>query len=293
MDRSGPPRAHPHAGRRSCGDWTTTELRDGQIERGRLSRGDAVGARAGGKPNPIDALAAGRVAIREGVETLPIARLEGRVPEIGLLLEDRDNVLAGCSDEQRLLCLHLDDLLDDFEIPADVWLEWIARRPARTERTARVRIARRLVRSTRADTSVIRQTEVEIAALKAARLLAEVGCEGLTAGKLIGEIAGADRYATDGEFVRAAGGAPVPATSDRRDRHRLDRGNRQLNSALLRLGVNKGRSCPETKVHLGRKQAEGKIRMNALRCLTRHLARRVHRLLTDPANGLDSSLALA
>ena len=82
-------------------------------------------------------------------------------------------------------------------------------------------------------------------------------------------------------------------SSGRRDRHRLDRGgNRQLNLALHRLAVNKGRHCPQTADYLARKQAEGKTRMEALRCLKRHLARRVHTLLTDPANAPTPALAL-
>ena len=63
----------------------------------------------------------------------------------------------------------------------------------------------------------------------------------------------------------------------------MDRGgNRQLNSALHRLAVNKGRYCPDTAAYLARKQAEGKSRKEALRCLKRFLARRVWKLLQPP-----------
>jgi transposase len=133
----------------------------------------------------------------------------------------------------------------------------------------------------------VRELEREIRALvelEAPQLLAETGCGPLTAAKLIGEIAGADRFATDAKLARAGGAAPIPVSSGRRDRHRLDRGgNRQLNLALHRLAVNKARLDPDTAAYLQRKQAEGKSRMEALRCLKRHLARRVWRLLTFPA----------
>ena len=67
-------------------------------------------------------------------------------------------------------------------------------------------------------------------------------------------------------------------------RHRLDRGgNRQLNCALHRLAVNKANWDPDTAAYLARKQAEGKSRKEALRCVKRHLARRVWRLLRSPA----------
>jgi hypothetical protein len=43
-----------------------------------------------------------------------------------------------------------------------------------------------------------------------------------------------------------------------------------------------GRIDPETRVYLARKEAEGKSRMEAMRCLKRHLARHYHRLLLRP-----------
>jgi transposase len=102
----------------------------------------------------------------------------------------------------------------------------------------------------------------------------------LTAAKLIGEIAGADRFATDAKLARTGGAAPIPASSGQTSRHRLDRGgNRQLNCALHRLAVNNANCDADTAAYLERKRAEGKSRKEALRCLKRHLARRVWRLL--------------
>jgi transposase len=261
-------------------------------------------ARERGKSDPIDAVAVARAALREGVDRLPQARLEGRSLEIRLLLDHHDDLIADRSDEQRRLRWHLHDLFDDFSVPAgaldrEVWLAKIARRLARCEQTVRVRIAREQVRSIRDATRRVRQLEREITQLielEAPQLLAEVGCGALTAAKLVGEIAGADRFRTDAQLARAAGVAPIPASSGRHNRHRLDRGgNRQLNLALHRLAVNKGRWDPDTAAYLARKQDEGKNRMEALRCLKRHLARRVWHLLNHPnptANALDPALAL-
>ena len=146
-----------------------------------------------------------------------------------------------------------------------------------------MRIARDSLRRIRELTRAIDELERELAALVAAlapQLLAERGCGVLTAAKLIGEIAGVDRFATDAKLARTAGSAPIPASSGRTNRHRLDRGgNRQLNCALHRLAVTKGRLDPDTAAYLARKQAEGKTRREALRCLKRHLARRVWKLL--------------
>jgi transposase len=114
-------------------------------------------------------------------------------------------------------------------------------------------------------------------------LLAETGCGPLTAAILIGQTAGAERFASDAHFARMAGVAPIPASSGRHDRHRLHRGgNRQLNRALHVIAITRGRLDPATRAYLQRKEAEGKTRMEAMRCLKRHLARRYHHLLSKP-----------
>ena len=138
----------------------------------------------------------------------------------------------------------------------------------------------------RARTTRIRELEAEFAALVegyAPHCSKERGCGPLTAAKLIGEIAGADRFATDSKLARTAGAAPIPASSGNTQRHRLDRGgNRQLNCALHRLAINKARYRPNTAAYLGAKQAEGKTRKEAFRSLKRYLARRVWQLLRSP-----------
>jgi transposase len=296
--------------------WAVEDCRhvSGRFERFLVARGERIvrvapklmagarkGARTRGKSDLIDALAVARAALKEGVERLPTAHLDERALEIRLLLDHRDDLVADRSDEQRRLRWHLHDLFGDEDIPAGaldrgVWLDRIGRRLGRCDQNARVRIAREQVRSIRRDTRRIRELEREIAALVgdyAPQLLDEPGCGPLTAAKLIGELAGAERFRTDAQLARAAGVAPIPVSSGRRDRHRLDRGgNRQLNLALHRLAVNKGLRCPETAAYLARKQAEGKTRMEALRCLKRHLARRVHHLMTTNANAPATALAL-
>src|SRR6187200_2817233 len=158
---------------------------------------------------------------------------------------------------------HLHDRWPEFAIPARAlttsrWQDRVAGRLARAEQTARVRIARDELRR-------IRELTRSIDALER-------------------EIAGIGRFATDAKLARIAGSAPIPAASGRTDRHRLDRGgNRQLNCALHRLAVARARLDPDTAAYLARKQAEGKTRREALRCLKRHLARRVWRLLETPS----------
>ena len=106
----------------------------------------------------------------------------------------------------------------------------------------------------------------------------------LTAAKLVGEIAGAGRFSTPAKLARTAGLAPIPVSSGKTNRHRLDRGgNRQINAAIHRVAVTRARCHHETKAYIARKRAEGKTNREAIRCLKRHLARRIWHLLVDPA----------
>jgi transposase len=102
----------------------------------------------------------------------------------------------------------------------------------------------------------------------------------LTAAKLLAEIGPIERFETDAQLARHGGVAPLEASSGRVRRHRLDRGgNRQLNCALHRIAVTQARTHPAARVYLERKQAEGKSRREAIRCLKRQLARVVFNTL--------------
>jgi transposase len=289
--------------------WAIEDCRhvSGPLERFLVAAGERVvrvppklmgrsrrGERAAGKSDPIDALAVARAALREGPDTLPAAHLDEDALELKLLLDHRDDLVKARSQDQCRLRWHLHDLWPDLEIPAGaldraVWLDRLARRLSRAERSTRVTIARELVVEIRRRTRRVKELEGEIAALVEARapqLLALEGCGPLTAARLVAETGGAGRFSSDARFARLAGVAPIPASSGQRTRHRLDRGgNRRLNCALHRIAVTQGRCHAPAREFLARKQAEGKSRREALRCLKRHLARRVWRLLLKIEGG--------
>ena len=248
------------------------------------------GERTRGKSDAIDALAVARAALREGPEALPVAHLDEAALQVKLLLDHREDLVKTRTEDQQRLRWHLHDLWPELEIPAGaldriVWLERILRKLSRAEQGTRVQIARELLLEIRRRTRRVNELEREIGTLvkgQAPELLELEGCGILTAAKLIAETAGAKRLASDAKFARLAGVAPIPASSGNRSRYRLDRGgNRQLNCALHRIAVTQGRFHAPAREFLARKQAEGKSRMEALRCLKRHLARRVWRLLID------------
>ena len=149
-----------------------------------------------------------------------------------------------------------------------------------------MRIARDQLRRLRELTQTINALETEISELVGAiapQLLDQPGLGPLTAAKLVGEIAGAERFANDAELARAAGIAPIPASSGRTQRHRLDRGgNRQINAAIHRIAITRARCDQRTKHYIERKKAEGKTTRDAIRCLKRHIIREIWQLLRAP-----------
>jgi len=248
------------------------------------------GERTRGKSDPIDALAIARAALREGPETLPGAHLDEAALELKLLLDHREDLVRARADDQQRLRWHLHDLWPEFELPAGcldriVWLDRVARKLSRAEQSARVRVSRELVRAIRDRAKRASELEREIGAMvraQAPQLLELPGCGPLTAAKLLAETAGVARFASDAKLARLAGVAPIPASSGNRTRLRLDRGgNRQLNCAVHRIAVTQSRVHAPAKEFLARKRAEGKSTREALRCLKRHLIRRVWRLLND------------
>jgi transposase len=283
--------------------WAIEDCRhvSGSLERFLVASGERVvrvppnlmghsrrGERSSGKSDAIDALAIARAALREGPETLPAAHLDADALEIKLLLDHREDLVKARSEDQCRLRWHLHDLWPELQIPAGAldrmaWIDRLARKLSRAEQTTRVQIARELLLEIRRRTRRAAELEREIGALvkaQAPELLDLKGCGPLTAAKLIAETAGAGRLSSDSKFARLAGVAPIPASSGMRTRHRLDRGgNRQLNCALHRIAVTQGRWHAPAREYLAKKQAEGKSRIEALRCLKRHLARRVWHLL--------------
>lgn len=251
------------------------------------------GEREPGKSDQIDAKAVARAVLREGVQRFSAAFLDEQALEIRLLHDHRADLVAERTRMINRLRWHLLDVCPELEgaIPArqlnsTTMLNRIARRLRGEQPTARTRVALELVASIRGISRQAAVLERELRSLVAAyrpTLLAEQGLGVLTAATLIGRTAGAERFASDAQFARQAGVAPIPVSSGRKDRHRLHRGgDRQLNRALHVIAITRARIDPQTRAYLQRKRAEGKTNREALRCLKRHLARLVHRLLSMP-----------
>jgi transposase len=88
------------------------------------------------------------------------------------------------------------------------------------------------------------------------------------------------RCRDEAAFAMLAGAAPIPATSGRTVRHRLNRsGNRQLNRALHSIALSRQRYHQPTRDYTDRRRAQGKTDRDIRRCLKRYIARQLYRQL--------------
>ena len=220
----------------------------------RLMAGERRGGRERGKSDRIDALAVARAALREGVDRLPVAQLAGVELDIRLLVDHRERLVRMRIALYNDLLWHLHDLWPEQTFPgcallSKKWSTRIARRLARAEQTRqgpdRPRRAGPPARALPRPIDALETEIAELVAQVAPQLLAEPGFGPLTAGKLIGEIAGAQRFTSDAKLARAGGIAPIPVSSGNTNRHRLDRGgNRQINTAIHRVAITRAALPP-------------------------------------------------
>jgi transposase len=85
-----------------------------------------------------------------------------------------------------------------------------------------------------------------------------------------------DRIRSEAAFAKLCGVCPIPASSGRTQRYRLNRGgNRQANAALYRVVVTRMRGHQPTVDYVQRRTAEGKSKAEIIRCLKRYVAREI------------------
>lgn len=91
-------------------------------------------------------------------------------------------------------------------------------------------------------------------------------------------------------FAMITGTAPIPASSGKTTRVRLNRGgDRRANNALHTIALVRMSHDPATQAYIARKRAQGKTTLEAVRCLKRHLSNEIYQLLTNPPAVPDNS----
>jgi len=119
---------------------------------------------------------------------------------------------------------------------------------------------------------------VPLVTARAPALLALYGVGPDTAALLL--IAAGDhpgRLRSEAAWAHMCAVAPIPASSGKTRRHRLNRGgNREANHALWRMVITRMSAHPATRAYVRRRTAEGLSKKEIIRCLKRHVAREVY-----------------
>lgn len=111
-------------------------------------------------------------------------------------------------------------------------------------------------------------------------LLHQFGVGPISAAQILVSWSHHGRIRNEAAFASLAGAAPIPASSGKTVRHRLNRGgDRQLNHALHTVILSRIIHHPETRTYVENKTSEGKTIREIRRSLVRYLARQIYRLL--------------
>ncbi|WP_274919614.1 IS110 family transposase [Streptomyces sp. WZ-12] len=257
-----------------------------------VDRTDRKARRDNGKSDPVDAYAAATAVLSGRATGTPKTR-NGIVEAIRSLRVVRKSAVKARTqtiNQIRTLIVTAPSAVREKlrDLSTSALIDTLARSrptgdladPTCAARTALRRLARRYQQLS----EEIKDAEKEIGPLvtKAApRLIALPGVGPETAGQLLstaGDNPG--RLKSEAAFAHLCAAAPVPASSGRTNRHRLNRGgDHQANNALHTIVLVRMKYDPRTREYVARRTAEGLTKKDIIRCLKRFVAREIYRNL--------------
>jgi transposase len=249
--------------------------------------------RGKGKSDPIDAHLAVLAALRLDADRLPALRADGDREALRILLTARQEITAATTAQAnrlRALLLVGDDsdrqiargaltqtiltCLAQRTLPAD------ARRDHAIRQAEITRLALALFQARQQLDANRKQLQAIIDDL-APGLTSRYGIGPVSAAQAIVSFSHPGRCRSEAAFAALSGTSPIPASSGRTVRHRLNRGgDRALNHAIHAIALTRMRSCPRTRAYITRRTAQGKAPREIRRCLKRYIARELYRQLT-------------
>jgi transposase len=276
--------------------------------------------RAAGKSDQLDAHRAAVAVLAAAADQVPVPRADGAREAARILLRARDQITRGrtqavnalrallalgdasSNDEtdrrlarartlpkKTLTCLadpttRLDPDTPTSATSAGATSAGAISAGARLQRRIRAGELSRLAQAILAADQQLRQNKRDLLAVvhhSAPALLDRYGVGPVTAAQALTSWSHPARCRTEAAFAALAGVNPIPASSGKTTRHRLNRGgDRQLNRALHTIAITRARGCPHTRAYIQRRRAQGKTDKEIRRCLKRYIARELFRALT-------------
>lgn len=263
------------------------------VELVEVDRPDRRTRRAKGKSDPIDAIAAARAALSgqacgtpkvrtgpvEAIRALRVAR-RGAVKARTAALNQLHGLIASAPEQLRAelvavpasaLVARCADLTVDDERMTN---------PVNATQAALRAIAAR-VQTLSAEIAQADKRLRPAITKTAPRLSALYGAGPEVAGQLLATAGdNPDRLRSEAALAHLCGAAPIPASSGRTDRHRLNRGgDRAANNALHTIVLCRMRYDPRTRDYVQRRTKQGLSKKEIMRCLKRYIVREVHTAL--------------
>jgi transposase len=269
-------------------------LRANRVSVIEVDRPDRRTRRAHGKSDPLDAYAAADAVLAHRAQGTPKTR-DGIVEAIRALRLVRASAVKARTQTTNqihaLITTAPSPVREPLRaLPTAELIRHLARSrpgsdpsdPACATRTALRRLARRHQHLTEEITDA--DTELRPLVTQAApQLVTLLGVGTQTAAQLL-ITAGdnPDRLKSEASFAHLCAAAPLPASSGRTHRHRLNRGgDRHANSALHMTALVRMRHDPRTRHYVARRTTEGLTKKDIIRCLKRAIAREIYKHLTS------------
>ncbi len=267
-------------------------LRRAQVEVIEVDRPNRAERRRSGKSDPLDAVEAARAALSgrakgiakskdgaiEAIRVLVVAKRSARGSRVKALTQMRHLVVTAPDPLRgRLAGLTVAALTD----------EAARLRPSRSgdpvmaaHKASLCSLARR-VQGLEDEIAELDQRIEKLLQATAPELLARFGVgPDTTAALLVSAGDNPERLHSEAAFAHLCGVAPIPASSGKTTRHRLDRGgDRQANSALWRIVMVRIAHDPATTAYFERKVKEGCSKRDVIRLLKRYVAHELYRHL--------------
>ena len=256
-----------------------------------VDRSDRQDRRRAGKSDPLDAVSAARAALSGRASGAPRGR-DGQVEAIRALMVAKRTARAQrtqtINQARALIITGPDDVRTRFtgQAPAELVAELAALRPrpgsmVRYHTLLSLRELGRRAHYLDGQLARLDELITPLVTARAPGLLSLFGVGPDTAAVLL--IAAGDhpgRLRSEAAWAHLCAAAPIPASSGKVSRHRLNRGgDRQANHALWRIVITRMGSHPPTRAYAARRSNQGLSKPEIIRCLKRYAARETYRHL--------------